>query len=333
MNNELIEVKIDTIVITDRFRQDIGDVKPLAQSIRELGQLQPIGITPDNRLLFGERRIRALRYLGKRTVLARVINVGSLLEAEFAENEFRKEFTASERVAIGKALELELGERRGRQRAHPENPQNFADLPIGDTRDEAAKRAGFNNHTTYEQAKAVVEEGASELVAAMDAGEVAISAAAHIATLPVPEQRAVVSGGAQSMKATAKKIRESKKKVVSRGSQKRKTLDEEKGRDDEHLNAVEEANARLRAELALLTKEHADLVAEYNALSKIVASDDRLAAAVEHLDKMQAANRLLEERVADLTAEMERYAHEVKSQEEELGSLRLKVGELDVNPV
>ena len=64
---------------------------------------------------------------------------------------FRKDFTASERVAIGEAIEQELEGRAGRPAA--EKVENFPPLPEGKTRDLAAKAAGFGNGKTYEQAR------------------------------------------------------------------------------------------------------------------------------------------------------------------------------------
>lgn len=99
-------------------------------------------------------------------------------------------FTPSERVEIGKALEAELGERRGRP---TEIVQNFAQLPGEKTRDMAAKAAGFGNAETYRQAKKVVEEGAPELIEAMDSGKVSVSAAATIAEAPKEQQQVVAT--------------------------------------------------------------------------------------------------------------------------------------------
>lgn len=85
---------------------------------------------------------------------------------EYAENEVRKDFTQSERVAIAKAIESELGERRGRP--SKEKCKNFNELKEKRTDEIAAEKAGFGNHVTYRQAKKVVEEGTSELIAALD---------------------------------------------------------------------------------------------------------------------------------------------------------------------
>lgn len=64
---------------------------------------------------------------------------------ELAENEFRKDFTPSERVAIGEAIEAQL---QGRQLATLKQnsvPENLPERgkPQGDTRDLVAKATGF----------------------------------------------------------------------------------------------------------------------------------------------------------------------------------------------
>jgi hypothetical protein len=87
---------------------------------------------------------------------------------EFAENEFRKQFTPSERTAIGAAIENEMGKRHGGDRRSSHANAGF---DKGETVDLAARRAGFQSAETFERAKAVVERGAPEVIAAMDAGE------------------------------------------------------------------------------------------------------------------------------------------------------------------
>ena len=101
---EVIEVKIDDIQIGQRHRKDFGDLAALAASIGEVGVLQPIGVTPSYELVFGERRLRACRdVLGWDTILARVVDLPSILAGEVAEN-MHKEWTVSEKVAVVAAL-------------------------------------------------------------------------------------------------------------------------------------------------------------------------------------------------------------------------------------
>lgn len=194
MSENIIDVCIEQIDTRGRFRKDFGDIPALAKSIEEVGLLQPIGIDAGYRLVFGERRLRAFKHLERDTIPARFVNLDSLLKGEYAENEFRKDFTVSERVEIGKALEGELRQRLGTNQ-HTEGKENFPDPPKGQTRDLAAKAAGFGNGKTYEQAKAVIDEGVPELVEAMDAGDVSVSAAAAVATLPHQTQREVMKAG------------------------------------------------------------------------------------------------------------------------------------------
>ncbi len=194
MTENIIEVAIDLVAVQDRFRKDFGDIDALAASIEELGLLQPIGIDSAYRLVFGERRLRAVKQLGMDKIKARFVNLDSLLKGELAENEFRKDFTPSERVAIGEAIEREFAQRHGTNQHTKEEVENFPP-PEGKTRDLVAKATGFGNGKTYEQAKKVVQQAVPELVQAMDCGKASISAAALVAELPEPEQRAAVESG------------------------------------------------------------------------------------------------------------------------------------------
>ncbi len=74
----------------------------------------------------------------------------------------------SERAAIARAISDEIGNRRG-ERTDLERPQNIAEVDKGqETRDFAAKRAGFGNRETYRQAEAVVDKAEPEIVEAME---------------------------------------------------------------------------------------------------------------------------------------------------------------------
>ena len=112
----LKEIKITDIKVGQRHRRDMGDLAGLAESIRQEGLLQPIGVTDRLELVFGERRLLAYRDILKRkTIPARIVDVTSILAGEYAENEVRKDFTPSERVAIARAIERQVGNRRGQR--------------------------------------------------------------------------------------------------------------------------------------------------------------------------------------------------------------------------
>ena len=57
-------VSIRKIKVRNRYRKNLGDIKSLAASIKELGLLHPIVVRPDGRLIAGERRLAACKRLG-----------------------------------------------------------------------------------------------------------------------------------------------------------------------------------------------------------------------------------------------------------------------------
>jgi len=200
-------VPVSDISVGVRHRKDMGDLQRLADSIDAEGLLQPVGLTLDNELVFGERRLRAIRdILGWDRIPCAMVNVTSIAAGEYAENEIRKNFTTSERVAIAKAVEEKAPERRGKpakgpKAANGKKPENFPELHKGEeTRQAAAKAAGFGNETTYRQAKKAVEKGSPELVKAMDEGAIKPSVAAKLADLPKREQKKAIAGGKVAIK-------------------------------------------------------------------------------------------------------------------------------------
>lgn len=209
--SHVFELRISKIKIGERHRKDKGDIKALARSMSEIGLLQPIGVATGHRLVFGERRILAAKQLGWKTILARIVDTGSIIRGEYAENTIRKSFTPSERLAIAEALEKEMGERQGQRTDLAQHTPNLAEVPKGETRDIAAKRAGFGSHGTLENVKAVVAKGVPEVVAAMDKGDITISAAAQLTKLPTKEQLDALKGGARNIVAAARRLREQEK--------------------------------------------------------------------------------------------------------------------------
>jgi len=71
---------------------------------------------------------------------------------------------------------------------------------------------------SVQHAAVVLKDGDPELVAAVDAGSVAVSTAAEVARLPKDEQREVVAAGPSAVKQTAKAIREGKRPHVANNS-------------------------------------------------------------------------------------------------------------------
>jgi hypothetical protein len=206
---EIIEIACEQIRIGERHRKEMGDLEALAASISAFGLLHPPVVTKEGVLVCGERRFRAMRdILGWKTIPVIVLEVSSIVEGEYAENEIRKDFTPSERVAIGKAIEAEIGKRQG-QRTDKGLPVNCTEVEPGvETRDVAAAKAGFDSASTYERAKRVVEKAVDEVVAQMDAGDLSISAAAVIAEQPQETQREIVQMPAAVRRQIVRQLRE-----------------------------------------------------------------------------------------------------------------------------
>ncbi len=176
-----MQVKIDQIKIDVRVRKDMGDIESLAESIKELGQLQPIGIDSNYRLLFGERRIRAMQQLGRDAVNAEIhssLNTATkALQAELHENTEHKPFLPTEAVAAAEKLRemvaVEAKERQGTRTDLPEHSGNFPQSNTGKTRDKVGQAVGMSGKT-YEKARQVVKaaeqspEDYGELPALMD---------------------------------------------------------------------------------------------------------------------------------------------------------------------
>ena len=57
-------IPISKIIVKDRIRKDYGDIKELANDIRDNGLINPPVINKDYVLLAGERRLRACKSLG-----------------------------------------------------------------------------------------------------------------------------------------------------------------------------------------------------------------------------------------------------------------------------
>jgi N6-adenosine-specific RNA methylase IME4 len=112
------------ITIGKRHRKEFGDIEALALSYNERGAIiQPIAITTDDKLIAGERRLKAWLHprsnFRDQPIPVHVITVDSIVAGEWDENAHRKDFTPSEAVAIKREIEVLLKKHaKDRQRAH-----------------------------------------------------------------------------------------------------------------------------------------------------------------------------------------------------------------------
>lgn len=92
-------IELEKIRIKNRIRRDLGDIKPLMESMKHHGLLNPIVVSHDHELIAGQRRYEAARKLGWTAIQCRVIDNRdriSMLEIEIEENTARKDFSSDE---------------------------------------------------------------------------------------------------------------------------------------------------------------------------------------------------------------------------------------------
>jgi len=308
----IVEVRCDAVHVGERHRKDLGEIEVLAASIATEGLLQPIGITEENVLVFGERRLRAFQdVLRRKTIPARVVHVRSITAGEYAENEIRKDFTASERVAIGQALEAEIGDRQG-QRTDIQLPENFPEVRPGvETRDIAAQKAGFGNAKTYEQARKVVEHAVDEVVAQMDSGELSINAATLIAEQPPERQREIAQLPENEKRAAVRKLR--RKDLPTPAAARREALDSGMAVLDRNLN------------YQLPTPESHRPLVERNYAAMAVVDAARAIAGCQHTaSEIAAAIRSLDTPDVDFAGHCRKAAAFLEELNQEMGSHETK---------
>ena len=103
MKDKMRMVKLSDIIVTERYRIDMGDIEELKQSIQDKGILQPITLSADLQLLAGGRRYTASKALGLTEIPALLRHIEGEIDAreiELIENIHRKEFTWQERAKL-----------------------------------------------------------------------------------------------------------------------------------------------------------------------------------------------------------------------------------------
>lgn len=182
---------VDSILIADRYRKDLGDLSDLKQSIVNVGILNPVTVTEyygGYKLLAGERRLTAFKELGLAQIPARVAreigDAHDALVAERDENTARKPMLLSEATALGMAIQ-EMEKPAALARMHEgRNQYSQPSVPGNgghESREIAASAVGLSP-ATYTRMKTLVttasdenepeavREAAREAVEAIDKG-------------------------------------------------------------------------------------------------------------------------------------------------------------------
>jgi N6-adenosine-specific RNA methylase IME4 len=170
--------------------------RSFVEDVRKNGVIEPI-VFLDGAILDGRNRYMAARELG--IEYPRVEYEGDdPLGFVISHNLTRRHLTESQRAMVAARLaKLDDGQRQ---------VGKFADVP---TQSQAADMLNVSERS-LRTAKSVQEQGSPELIAAVESGEVSISAAADIATLPKPEQTEIVARGEKEILQAAKAIRADK---------------------------------------------------------------------------------------------------------------------------
>lgn len=115
----VLDRRVGSIQVGHRHRRDLGDLTDLVDSIRDIGMLQPVTISPDGVLICGARRLAAAKQLGLRRINVWVRSGISTplqqLLAEQHDNTVRKPFSPAEAAGMYQELKLLLAEDAARR--------------------------------------------------------------------------------------------------------------------------------------------------------------------------------------------------------------------------
>lgn len=249
--SEIRSIPIADIKVGERHRVDFGDMQALASSVRDRGQLYPILVTETLRLLDGARRMRALAEIGETYVnvivqpdietLSAELRRRTELEIERDAN-LHKEFNRLEKDAIRRELEpyyreeakrrQREGQSRGGSAPRGEVSETVSESSADRRASKALEEIGLDVNASapeLRRIRAVVDNGAPELVERLIDDAISTRVLALVATLPKEEQSKVVAEGDAAIKKAAKEVRAKrepgeKKPVKSKAESKIVTL-------------------------------------------------------------------------------------------------------------
>lgn len=169
----------DKIIVKDRIRKDFGDLEELAKDIKENGLINPPVVTPDNVLIAGERRFRAMtQILGWKQVEVRPMTVQDALhqlKLEISENENRKEFSFSEKMEWADRLKEEY-RKIAEANSHAGTTGTDVTL-VGRVDNKVAEQTGLGSREKLRKAEYIKEHADEEMIRQLDEGQLSINAA------------------------------------------------------------------------------------------------------------------------------------------------------------
>jgi N6-adenosine-specific RNA methylase IME4 len=190
-----------------------ADLAQLADDIRASGLRMPI-VLYRGAVLDGRNRLRACKLAGVAPRFEEYTG-GDPVAFVISANLHRRHLDAGQRaMAIVRAQDLAsklAAEARARSGTRTDLGQKFGQGSPART-DEQLARMGDVSDETIRQARTVLK-GVPELAAAVEAGRLAVSAAAVVAEAPAQEQRLLVARGEREILAAAKEIKARKLEV------------------------------------------------------------------------------------------------------------------------
>lgn len=161
----------------------------LVTDIQNNGQREPIW-TYEGMILDGRNRFRAVNEVGFPPITREWDGMGDPVAFVVSLNLHRRHLNESQRAMVAARI-------RGLN----------LDPTSGDRAEQAAEAVNVSRASVFMAAR-VVEQGAPELITAVERGEVAVSTAAAISHLPRVEQVEIVARGEREIIAASKKIRQ-----------------------------------------------------------------------------------------------------------------------------
>lgn len=242
----------------------------LRDSVEDIG-IQNAVVLFEGKVIDGWHRYCAARELGANCPTVELPADVDPRAFVLAQNRARRHLTASQVAFVVAAVhEWVPAHRPVADKSAP-----GADFPK--TAPELAEIAGVGVRT-IERAKAIVRDGAPEVQAAVQSGEVSVKQAAEIVKCPKPDQAAVLKA-AGALKGKAR------------------TSDDEPQQE----RAIDAENVPQAADLA---RELAEAVADNESMSRVFEANDQVAAAMAEAKRFREENRVLNERIHGLQNEV-----------------------------
>jgi hypothetical protein len=199
-------------------------LEELASDIKKNGLLEPIARDDKGRILDGRNRQAACLSAGVPPSYETFRGSDEQkLAFVMSKNVLRRDMSASQRASAAAKVKEEytkLAKQRQRKNGasraknKESNPENLPDSQKGDARDQVGKTFKVCGKLV-DMAEKVHKKAIPEIVAAVDAGDLRVSAALDVASLPHDQQQAIMdNGGVPAVREAAAVVRRSRGRIV-----------------------------------------------------------------------------------------------------------------------